>query len=182
MATRKTTTTTTTTTTPTKNSNNIGKRYDINHGNINGSIVISQRKPVTNLNSSVTVDGLYENFCVCQTFVFDNTGKPLGSAIVTALGYFGDEVLKLHGIEYYENPLVIKMSKSLLNNKVTLSNFEYSLNLFSLFTQIWKCKINCKRKDIALVLDGLPEGMGMKGLNVCAKGGGIPLNHFLAPN
>ena len=66
-------------------------------------------------------------------FAFDNTGKPLGSAIVTALGYFCDEVLKLHGIEYYENPLVIKMNKSLLNNKVTLSNFEYSLNLFSLF-------------------------------------------------
>ena len=43
---------------------------------------------------------------------FSNVDQLSASATVTAPAYVCEELLKLHGIDFLDNPLVIEMSKS----------------------------------------------------------------------
>ena len=45
---------------------------------------------------------------------FSNVDQPFLSATVTAPAHVCKELLKLHGIDFHDNPLVIEMPKSLL--------------------------------------------------------------------
>ena len=77
---------------------------------------------VTNLHQSVTVDNLYELFglrstsylrsnCHIEMDHFSNVDQPFASATVTAPARVCEEPLKLHGIDFHDNLLVIEMSK-----------------------------------------------------------------------
>ena len=78
---------------------------------------------VTILHQSVTVDDLYELFslrstnylrnnCLIGMDHFSNVDQPFATAIVTAPAHVSEELLKLHDIDSHDNPLVIEMSKS----------------------------------------------------------------------
>ena len=43
---------------------------------------------------------------------FSNADQPFASATVTAPAHVCEELLKLHDIDFHDNPLVIEMSKS----------------------------------------------------------------------
>ena len=78
---------------------------------------------MTNLHQSVTVDDLYELFglrstnyirnkCHIEIDHFSNVDQPFASATVFAPAHVCEELLKLHGIGFHDNLLVIEMSKS----------------------------------------------------------------------
>ena len=43
---------------------------------------------------------------------FSNADQPIASATVTAPAHVCEELLKLHGIDIHDNPLITEMSKS----------------------------------------------------------------------
>ena len=108
---------------------------------------------------------------------FSNVDKPFASATVTTPAHVCDELLKLHGIDFHDNPLVIEMSKSALEQ----SNhyFQPPLQPPSIQRVIhsYESTLNTKRKDIALFADSKPKGMRMKDSNRI-KGGKIHLKSF----
>ena len=78
---------------------------------------------MTNLHQSVTVDDLYEVFglrstnylrnnCHIEMDHFSNVDQPFASATVTAPAHVCEKLLKLHGIDFHDNPLVIETSES----------------------------------------------------------------------
>ena len=78
---------------------------------------------VSNLHESVTVDELFEllgfrstnflrNNCHIEMDHFSNVDQPFASATVTAPAHVYEELLKLHGTDFHDNPLLIEMSKS----------------------------------------------------------------------
>ena len=109
---------------------------------------------------------------------FSNAYQPFASATVTAPAHICEELLKLHGIDFYDNPLVIEMSKSPLEQ----SNHYFQPPLqpppIQRVIHSYGNTVNTKRKDIALFADSIPKGMRMKDINSCIKGGKIHLKSF----
>ena len=73
---------------------------------------------MTNLHQSVKVDDLYElfglrstnylrNSCHIEMDYFSNVDQPFASATVTANVQVCEELLKLHGIDFHDNLLII---------------------------------------------------------------------------
>ena len=109
---------------------------------------------------------------------FSNAYQPFASATVTAPAHICEELLKLHGIDFYDNPLVIEMSKSPLEQ----SNHYFQPPLqpppIQRVIHSYGNTVNTKRKDIALFADSIPKGMRIKDINSCIKGGKIHLKSF----
>ena len=107
-----------------------------------------------------------------------NVDQPFASATVTAPAHVFEELLKLHGIDFHDNPLVIEMSKSPLEQ----SNHHFQPPLqpppLQRVIHSYGNTVNTKRKDIALFADSIPKGMRMKDINSCIKGGKIHLKPF----
>ena len=57
---------------------------------------------------------------------FSNADQPFASATVTPPVHVCEELLTLHGIDFHDNPLVIKISKIHLNNQSTIFNLHYT--------------------------------------------------------
>ena len=144
---------------------------------------------MTNLHQSVTVDDLYELFGLRSTNYlrnnchivmdhFSNVDQPFASATVTAPVHVCEELLKLHGIVFHGNPLVIEMSKSPLEQ----SNHYFQPPLqpppIQQVIHSYRNAVNPNRKDISLFADSIPKGMRMKDLNSRVKGGKIHLKSF----
>ena len=109
---------------------------------------------------------------------FSNVDQPFPSATVTAPAQVSEELVKLLGLDFHVNPLVTEMSKSALEQ----SNhyFQPPLQPPSIQRVIhsYGNAVNTKRKNTALFADSIPEGMKMKDLNSCVKGGKIHLKSF----
>ena len=105
---------------------------------------------------------------------FSNVNQPFASATVTAPAPVCDELLKLHGIDFHGNPLVIELSKS----PIEQSNHYFQPPLqpptIQRVIHSYRNAVNPKQKDIALFADSIPKGMRMKDLNSRVKGGKIP--------
>ena len=88
---------------------------------------------------------------------FSNVDQLFQSATVTALGHVCKELFKLHGIDFHDNPLVIEMSKSPLEQ----SNHYFQPPLQPPSTQRVihgnGNEANPKRKDVALFADSIPK-------------------------
>ena len=78
---------------------------------------------VSNLHQSVTVDDLFELFGLRSTSYLrnnyhiemdhlSNLDQQFASATVTAPAHVCEELLKLYGIDFHDNPLLIEISKS----------------------------------------------------------------------
>ena len=110
---------------------------------------------------------------------FINVDQPFASATVTAPVHVCEELLKLHGIVFHGNPLVIEMSKSPLEQ----SNHYFQPPLqpppIQQVIHSYRNAVNPNRKDISLFADSIPKGMRMKDLNSRVKGGKIHLKSFL---
>ena len=141
---------------------------------------------MTNLHHSVTVDDLYElldlrfinylrNNCHIEMDHLSNADQPFASATVIASAHVGDELLKSHGINFHDNPLVTEMSKYPLEQ----SNHFFQLPLqpppIQWVIYSYGNAVNPKRKGIVLLADSKPKGMRMKDLNSLVKGGKIHL-------
>ena len=137
---------------------------------------------VTNLHQCVTVNDLYELFglrsrnylrnnCHIEMDHFSNVDQPFASATVTAPAHVCEEILKLQGIDFHDNPLVIDMSKCPLEQ----SNHYFQPPLqpppIQRVIHSYENAVKPKRKDIALFTDSIPKGTRMKDLNSRVKGG-----------
>ena len=109
---------------------------------------------------------------------FSDADQPFSSATVTALAHVCEELLKLHGIDFHDNPLVIEMSKSPLEQ--TNHFFHPTLQPPPIQRVIHSDgnTVNLKRKDIALLADSIPKAMRMKDLNSLVKGEKIDVKSF----
>ena len=100
---------------------------------------------------------------------FSNVDQPFGPATVTATAHVCKELLKLNGIVFHDNPLVIEMSKSPLEQ----SNHYFQPPLqpppIQRVINSYGNAVNPRRKDIALFADSIPKGMRMKDLIVVLK-------------
>ena len=57
---------------------------------------------------------------------FSNVDQPFATAIVTAPAHACEKLLKLNDIDFHDNPLVIEMSKSPLEQSNHYCNLHYS--------------------------------------------------------
>ena len=148
---------------------------------------------MTNLHQSVTVDYLYElfghrstnylrNSCHIEMDHFSDVGQPSAFATVTAPAHVCEELLKLHGIDFHDNPLVIKTSKSPLEQPNHYSQPPLRPPQIQRVLHSYGNAVNAKRKDIALFADSIPKGIKMKDLNSRVKGGKIHLKWFPGAN
>ena len=111
---------------------------------------------MTNLHQSVTVDGLYESFGLRSTKNlknnshialdhFSNVDQSFPSAILTASAQVCEEPLQLHGINFFDNPLITEMHKSI---SIIKPLFTTSITHTSSVghTYLWECsKLRAKR-------------------------------------
>ena len=97
---------------------------------------------------------------------------------MTAPAHVCEELLKLHDIDFHDNPLVTEMSKSPL--KQTSYYFQPPLQPPPIQRVIhsYGNAVNPKRKDITLSADTIPKGMRLNDLNSRVKGGKIHLKSF----
>ena len=100
---------------------------------------------------------------------FSNVDQPFASATVTAPVHVCEELLKLHGIVFHGNPLVIEMSKSPLEQSNHYFQPPLQLPPIERIRHTYGKAVNPKRKDIALFADSIPKGMRMKDLIVVLK-------------
>ena len=130
---------------------------------------------VTNLLQSVTVDDLYELFglrsmnflgnnCHIEMDHFSNADQSFVSATVTAPAHLCEDILKLHGIDFHDNPLVIEMFKSLLEQSSQYFQPPLHPPPIQQVIHSYGNVVNPKQKDIALFADSVPKGMRMNGL------------------
>ena len=77
---------------------------------------------MTNLQQSITSDDIYELFglksmnyqrnnCHIKMDYFSNVDQLLASATVSAPAHVCEKLLRLHGIDFHDNSLVIEISK-----------------------------------------------------------------------
>ena len=109
---------------------------------------------------------------------FSNATQAFASATVTAPAHVCEELLKLHGIDFHDNPLVIEMSKSPLAQSDHYFQPPLQPPPIQRVIHSYGNTGNTKRKDIALFADSIPEGMGMKDMNSRINGGKIHLKSF----
>ena len=101
---------------------------------------------------------------------FSNAGQPFASATVTVSAHVCEELLKLHSIDSHDNPLIVEMSKSPLEQ----SNHYFQLPLQSHQSTVtpirvihsYENAVNLMRTDIALFANSIPKGMRMKNLDM----------------
>ena len=109
---------------------------------------------------------------------FSNTDQPFASTTVTPPVHVCEELLTLHGIDFHDNPLVIEISKSSLEQ----SNHYFQPSLqpppIQRVIHSYGNTVNTKRKDIALFANSIPKGMRMKDINSGNKSGKIHLKSF----
>ena len=109
---------------------------------------------------------------------FSNIDQPFTFATVTAPAHVCEELLKLHGIDFHDNPLVIEMSKSPLEQ----SNHYFQPPLqpppIQRVIHSYGNIVYTKRKDTALFAESIPKGMRMKDINRRIKGRKIHLKSF----
>ena len=98
-----------------------------------------------------------------------NVDQPFASATVTASVHVCEELLKLHGIVFHGNPLVIEMSKSPLEQSNHYSQPPLQPPPIQRVINIYGNAVKLRRKDIALFADSIPKGMRMKDLNSCVN-------------
>ena len=123
---------------------------------------------------------------------FSNVDQPFASATVTAPAHVCGEFVTLYGIDFHDNPLVIEMFKSPLEQ--SNHNFQPTLQPTPIQRVIhsYGNTVNLKRKDIALFADSIPKRMRMKDIYSRVKGGKIhlkslprakasQLNHYIKP-
>ena len=136
-----------------------------------------------NLHQSVTVDDLYELFglkstnylrnnCHTEMDHFSNVDQPFASVPV----HLCEELLKLHGIDFHDDPLVIEMYKSPLEQLNHYFQPPLQPPPIHWILHSYRNATNPKQKDVSLFADRIPKGMRMKNLNSRAKGGKIHLN------
>ena len=144
---------------------------------------------MTNLHQSVTVDGLYELFGLrsmnylrnnCHTSMdhLSNVDQLFASATVIAPVHVCEELLKLHGVDFQDNPLVTEMSKSPLEQLDHYFQPPLQPPPIQRVIHSYGNAVNPKRKDTALFADSMPKVMRMKDLNSHLKGGKIHLKSF----
>ena len=109
---------------------------------------------------------------------FSNVDQPFASATVTAPVHVCEELLKLHGIVFHGNPLVIEMSKSPLEQSNHYSQPPLQPPPIQRVIHNYGNAVNPKRKDNTLFAGSIPKGMRMKDLNSRVKGGKIHLKSF----
>ena len=135
---------------------------------------------MTNLHQSITADDLYQLFglrftnylrnnCHIEIDHFSNVDQPFGPATVTATAHVCKELLKLNGIVFHDNPLVIEMTKSPLEQSNHYFQPPLQLSPIERIRHTYGKAVNPKRKDIALFADSIPKGMRMKDLIVVLK-------------
>ena len=135
-----------------------------------------------NLHQSVTVDDLYKLFglkstnylrnnCHTEMDHFSNVEQPFASAPV----HLCEELLKLHGIDFHDHPLVIEMYKSPLEQLNHYFQPPLQPPPIHWIIHSYRNATNPKQKDISLFADRIPKGMRMKNLNSRVKGGKIHL-------
>ena len=123
---------------------------------------------------------------------FSNADQPFTSATLTTPAHVCEELLKLHGIDFHDNPLVNEMSKFPLEQ--SNHNFQPPLHPPPIQRVIhsYGNTVNTKRKDIALFADSIPKCMRMKDITVVLKVKKIhlklfsgakvsQLNHYIKP-
>ena len=97
---------------------------------------------------------------------------------MTAPAHVCEELLKLYGIDFHDNPIFFQMYKS----PVEQSNHYFQPpSQPPPIQRVIHCSgnaVNLKRKDITLFAYSIPKGMRMKDLNSCVKGGKIHLKLF----
>ena len=135
---------------------------------------------MTNLHQSFAVDDLYELFglrstnylrnnCDIEMDQFRIVDQPFASATVTAPAHVCEEYLKLHGIDFHDNLIVIRMSKSPLEQ----SNHYFQPPLQPLpilrIISFSGNAVNAKQKGIALFADSITKSKRMKDLKVVLK-------------
>ena len=123
-----------------RNINNKSKNNNNNSNNNKQKPLSQQSKTifVPHFHQSVTVDDLndmfdlkstkyFRNNCQIEMHHFSNAGQPFASATVTVSAHVCEELLKLHSIDSHDNPLIVEMSKSPLEQ----SNHYFQLPLQS---------------------------------------------------
>ena len=144
---------------------------------------------MTNLHQSVTVDDLYKlcglrstnylrNNCHIVMGHFSNVDQPFASETVPASVHVCEELLKLHGVVFHGNPLVIEMSKSPLEQSNHYSQPQLQPPQIQRVINSNGNAVNPRRKDIASFADSIPKGMRMKDLSSRVTGGKIHLKSF----
>ena len=123
---------------------------------------------------------------------FSNADQSFAAATVNPPAHVCEEVLKLHGIDFHDNPLVTEMCKSPLEQ----SNHYFQLPLqpppIQRVIHSYGNTVNTKRKDITFYADSIQKGMRMNDINIRIKGGKIhlkllpgakasQLNHYIKP-
>ena len=109
---------------------------------------------------------------------FSNVDQPFASATVTAPAHVCEELLKLHCIVFHDNSLIIKMSKTSLEQSNHYFQPPLQLPPIQQVIHSYRNAVNPNRKDISLFADSIPKGMRMKDLNSRVKGGKIHLKSF----
>ena len=112
---------------------------------------------------------------------FSNVDQPFASATVTAPAHVCEELLKLHCIDFHDNPLVTEMSKFPIEQSNHYFQPPLQTPLVQRVIHSYGNAVNPKRKDIALFADSIPKDMRMNDLNSRVKGGKIHLKSFHGP-
>ena len=90
--------------------------------------------------------------CHFEMVHFSNVDQPF--ATVTVPDHVCEELLKLHGIDFHDNPLVIKMSKFTLEQSNHYSQSPLQPIPIQRVMYSYGNAVNPKRKNIALFADG----------------------------
>ena len=101
---------------------------------------------------------------------FSNVIQTFASATVTAPAHVCEELLKLHGIDFHDNPLVIEMPQSPLEQPPRMQWVIHS----------YENTVKHKKKDIVLFAESIPKVMRIKDINSRLKGRKIHLKSFSA--
>ena len=91
-----------------------------------------------------------------------NVDQLFAPATMTAPVHVCVELLKLHGIDFQENPLVIEMSKSPLEQSDHYFQPPLQFPPIQRVIHSYRNTVNSKRKDIALFPYSIPENERLK--------------------
>ena len=109
---------------------------------------------------------------------FSNVDQTFAPATITTPVHVCEELLKLHGIVFHGNSLVIEMSKSPLEQSNHYSQTPLQPSPIQRVINSYENSVKPRRKDIALFADSIPKGMRIKDLYSRVKGRKIHLKMF----
>ena len=102
---------------------------------------------------------------------FYNDDQPFTSATMTAPAHVCEEVLKLHGIDFHDNPIVTEMSKSPLEQSNQCSHPSLQPPPIQRIIHSFGNAVNPKQNDTGLFADSIPKDVRMKDPNSRDKDG-----------